>query len=222
MKAKHVMIGGSSGGGKTTYAREMYAKHNGVSIWVNHNDEDGLTSRDVDGARVARSFSEAKDLVTSCTTQRELRRLRIDYRCSDPTKGVADSRQLALAIADATDAEVCTQIIVDEGHTVLPDDEDTSAVKTGNPLAKILHEDRDENVKGVVMTQDPTELYYPPIKNCKYFVWCGEVKTWHRGYLRYYGLNEVDLPTEDWRYVVIKPTDPPQVIDRGTTSEEYA
>lgn len=223
MKAKHVLLAGSSGGGKTTRGRQMHAEHDGVSIWVNHNDET------VPGETV-RSLSDMQAAVQACSSVEAVRNLRLDYRCASALDGAQTARTFARAIGDHFDAEVCTQVIVDEAHTALPDSENESAVASGNPVAKMLHEDRSLNVKCVLATQDPQDLYYPPTKQCKHIVWCGPVSTFHKGFVSYYNLNEMvagdgvehaDLPTEDFEVVVIKPTLPPRVVHRTETDPQY-
>jgi len=214
VKAKHVLVAGSAGGGKTTYCREMFAKHDGAAVWVNHYGER------VPNATTCSSRGDLAAQAKRCTTQAELRRLRIDYRC-DPMSGAADARRFARAIAQAADREVCTLVVIDEAHAVLPDNEGASGVNSGNSAAAMLHEDRDKNVKLALVTQDPTDLYYPPIKQCKHIVWCGEIKTFHAGFLRYFGIQDLDLPTEDHQYVVIKPTLPPKIVASGETDPDY-
>lgn len=222
MKAKHVLLGGSSGGGKTTRARQMHAEHDGVSVWVNHNDED------VPGQTVG-SLGEMQAAVQACSSVAEVRNLRLNYRCHDALSGASAARTFARSVGRHFDAEVCTQVIVDEAHIALPDSEADSAVSSGNPVAKMLHEDRSLHVKAVIATQDPQDLYYPPTKQCKYIVWCGPVSTFHKGFVNYYNLSEMkadgvedaSLPTEDFEVVVIKPTLPPRVVHRTETDPQY-
>ena len=221
MRAKHVFVAGASGGGKTTFARETHAKHDGISVWVNFNDESGLDGRSMANAVTCRSRAGLDDAVRSCSSPAQVRNLRVNFVTDDPVEAAETVREFAVSVADHFDAEVCVQVILDECQHVLPD-ESSSSVQQGNPVAWMLHEGRSYNIKAVLMTQDPVEVYYPPIKNCKHLVWVGETKTFHRGFTNYWNLNDLDLPTEDFEFVVIKPTDPPQVVHRGETKEAFA
>ncbi|MCD2199092.1 hypothetical protein LPA44_04155 [Halobacterium sp. KA-4] len=223
MNAKHILLGGSSGGGKTTRAREMVDKHDGVAVWVNHNDEDAPGD-------TVRSLAEMEDAVQSCSSLAEVRNLRLNYVCQDAQSGAETARTFARSVGQHFDAEVCTLVLVDEAHNALPDSKAESSVKNGNPVAKMLHEDRDLNVKCVLATQDPQDLYYPPTKQCVFIVWCGPVRTFHKGFVNYYNLNEMEaaddvedasLPTDNYEVVVIDPTLPPRVVHRTETNPQY-
>jgi len=223
MKAKHVLVAGDSGGGKTTRCRETVAKHDGIAVWCNHDGDD------VPGETV-RSLAEMQEAVQACSSVAEVRNRRLDFRCSDPSSGARTARTFALAVEVVRDREVCVLVLVDEAHEALPDTEEQSAVNSGNPVAKMLHKDRDDNVKVVLATQDPQDLYYPPVKQCKFIVWCGAVSTFHKGFVNYYnlrdmkagdGVEDASLPTEDYEVVVIKPTLPPRVVHRTETDPQY-
>lgn len=218
MQAKHVMTGGSSGGGKTTYLRELHDLHDGISILCNY---DNPRASGFEGF-ICNSFEEMIMAVRNCGSEAELRNLRIDYRGAYP--GVDATREpmhIAKKVGEEFNSKICTQIIVDEAQHALPDDENRSSVESGNPLAWGLHQGRDLNIKCVVATQDVSDLYYTPLKNCAYFVWVGKVKSFHDGFLRYWKFNELSLPTENHRYVVINPTKPASIVYRGETKKRY-
>lgn len=134
-------------------------------------------------------------------------------------KVIDDVRAVAHGYYERTGYPV--QVIVDEAHRHLPDSEKKSSAKN-NTLAAMLHEDRDKGVKIVLASQDPTDFYYPPLKQCKWLVWCGPPSTFHRGFRRYYSIDVDDLPDERFQYVVIRPSDPPRVVYQGETNEVYA
>lgn len=231
MKAKHLLIAGDSGGGKTTRARETVAKHDGIAVCVNHDTgEDGKTDFEDFPGQAVTSLEEMQAAVQDCRNRAEVRNLRLDLRVDDVLEGASMARKFARQVGQHFDAEICTLVLIDEGHNALPDSESKSSVNSGNPVAKMLHEDRDLNVKCVIVTQDPQDLYYPPIKQCKHIVWVGAVSTFHKGFIQFYNLNEMvagdgvenaDLPTEDHEVVIIKPTHPPRVVHRTETKARY-
>lgn len=219
MQAKGVFVAGSAGGGKTTDLRERHTRHNGISVWVERASKD--RSEKEGFGKVCRSFTDMVEAVRGCDGEKELRNLRIHYYSPPGPKAVEEPRAFGRAVAQEFDREVSTQVIVDECQHQLPDDEEKSSVEEGNPLAGILHEDRDKNVKAVLATQDPVEVYYPPIKNCKWFIWVGEIKTWHTGFLQAWGFHDLDLPRHDHEAAVIKPSRPPEIVERYETDPSY-
>jgi hypothetical protein len=215
MQAKHVFSAGSSGGGKTTRLRERHARHDGPSIWVNHLD--GTDIEDVPGV-VCSSLTDMVEAVRSCSS---LRRLRIDYRPPESgPEAAAVPKEFGRMMSAESGGEVCTQVILDEVQVLMPDSEQDSS-RDINPVAWMLHEGRDDNIKVVASTQDPTEVFYPPIKNCKWFVWVGEAKVWHSGFLQYWGFDSLNLPDSNHRYALIRPSEPPEIVFRGETDPDY-
>jgi len=103
---------------------------------------------------------------------------------------------------------------------VLPDSEAQSGPTSGNPVREALHEDRDRGVKVVLATQDPTDLYYPPIKQCRHLVMFAP-SSFHTGFLRYYDIESLEYPTEAYHYAVVRPSLPPEVVYRGVTDPRY-
>jgi hypothetical protein len=205
MQAYHTMVGGDSGGGKTTYLRQAQAEYPGLSIWINHAGADGLSGRDLEDAATVR-------------TEREARRsdaTRLNWVTDDPLKTAREARRVAHDYHETTGYP--TQVIVDEAQDgVLPDGD----VDADNPVKKMLHEDRDRALKVQVATQDPQDLEYTPLKQCKYWVWVGEWSTFHRGFINYFDLPKSELPTEPYQFVVFDKR--MNVLHRGETSEEYA
>lgn len=112
-----------------------------------------------------------------------------------------------------------TQIIVDEAQNA-------PSFRVGDgPVRDGLHQDREAGVRWVIATQSPQDLHtsqnaYGPIQQCTYFIWVGPPNSWHDGFIRHHGLDGV-LPTELYRFHVIRPTRPPRVVFRGRTNPEY-
>ncbi|WP_380681103.1 ATP-binding protein [Salinigranum sp. GCM10025319] len=209
MDRYHTAVVGDSGSGKSTYLRECHDRFPGLSLVLDDTDIGGVSGRDLDNAATVRSAGEARRASAS----------RLRWVCSDAMEEIDDARAVAHDYHERTGYPV--QVIVDEAHRHLPDSEKKSSAKN-NTLAAMLHEDRDKGVKVVLASQDPTDFYYPPLKQCKWLVWCGPPSTFHRGFRRYYNIDTDDLPDERFQYRVIRPTEPPRVVYEGETSEEYA
>ncbi|WP_058826721.1 ATP-binding protein [Haloferax sp. Q22] len=211
MDRYHVTVVGDSGSGKTTFLREMHDTFPGLSIWIDDTDAGGISGRDLDDATTVYSAAEARRATAS----------RIRWVCDDAMEVIEHVRAIAHNYHERTGYPV--QVVVDEAHRHLPDSESESSAKV-NTLAAMLHEDRDKGVKVVIASQDPQDFYYPPVKQCKYLVWVGPPSTFHRGFIRYYNLKDLDgegLPSERWEYVVIRPTEPPRAVYHGETREVY-
>lgn len=217
MQEKHVVVVGPSGGGKSTNCRERHSKHDGVSVWLNHEKPpaDGI-----EGVRVD-SFEGMVAAVRACSSVAEVRNLRIDYRPTVDAKTAAEKcKMFGVMVSEHFDNQVSTQITIDEAHHLMPDSDGAGNPKE-NPVAWLLAQGRGHNIKAVIASQDPMQLHYSPLKNAKYIVWVGEGRTWHRGFFSYFGLRNVSLPSQEHRYVVLKPTDPPKVVYRGETDPTY-
>jgi energy-coupling factor transporter ATP-binding protein EcfA2 len=199
MNADHTLLCGDSGGGKTTLMREMHQTFDGVSIWINHNSER------VPGRSVS-TINDLREAVRSGT-----RRLNFEVNTGAALTAVEAARSVAYHVVDNR-----TQIVVDEAHNLLPDGD----VDADNPLKQSLHEDRSEGVRVVVATQDPSDLEYTPIKQCKYFTWVGGWSVFHDGFIRYFNIPRDDLPTEPYQYVVFDKR--MSVVTRNETKERYA
>jgi DNA helicase HerA-like ATPase len=197
MNNRHALICGDSGGGKTTLMREMHSTFEGVSIWINHNDE-----------RVpGRSVSSVSELDTAVKSGAN----RINYVCRDALAGIEAARSVAYHTVDGR-----VQIIADEAQNLLPDGD----VDDENSLKQALHEDRDEGVRVVVATQDPSDLEYTPIKQCNYFTWVGGWSVFHDGFIRYFSIPRDLLPTEKYKYAIFDKR--MNMVASGETKEEYA
>lgn len=203
MQAYHTLVAGDSGGGKTTLMRQMHAEFNGLSIWINHTNADGLDGRSIKSGATVRSASEA----------RQSDAVRLNWVTSDPTETAREARQVAHEYHDATGYPV--QVVIDEAHEVLPD----GKVDVDNPVKRMLHEDRDRALKVVIATQDPSDFDYTPIKQCKYWVWVGEWSVFHDGFLRYFSIPRDELPTEPYEYVVFDKR--MNVLYRGETEARF-
>lgn len=113
------------------------------------------------------------------------------------------------------------QIIVDEVQNC-----PTFLSGEDGPVRKMLHEDRERGIKAVLCTQNPqdlrtTEWNYGPLQQCQYFVWTGEARTWHRGFREWLNVDADMLPDQQHSFVVIRPTDPPEVVSSGETDPSF-
>ncbi|GAB3315209.1 hypothetical protein [Haloplanus salinarum] len=205
MQAYHTLVAGDSGGGKTTYLREAHATYPGLSIWIDHHGVDGIGGRSLDDAETVRSEREAR--------QSDATRLR--WRCDDPLDAARGARAVAHDYHESTGFP--TQVIADEAQDGMLADGD---VEADNPIKRMLHEDRDKALKVQVATQDPQDLEYTPLKQCKYWVWVGEWSTFHRGFINYFDLPQSELPTEPYQVVVFDKR--MNVLHRTETKEVYA
>jgi hypothetical protein len=135
--------------------------------------------------------------------------------CDDPLDAAASGRSVAHDYHRQTGYP--TQVIADGAQDgMLPDGD----VEADNPLKRMLHEDRDKALKVQVATQDPQDLEYTPLKQCRYWVWVGEWSTFHRGFINYFDLPKSELPTEPYQVVVFDKR--MNVLHRTETKEEYA
>lgn len=127
---------------------------------------------------------------------------------------IVDVRQMVVASGGG-------QVIVDECQ-VAP----TFANGENGPVRSMLHEDRKHGLKAVIATQNPQDLRttrwnYGPLQQCQYVVWVGPARTWHRGFREWFNVPADKLPSENYQYVVLEPTDPPRVVSEGTTDPQY-
>jgi hypothetical protein len=189
VEAEHVLVCGPSGGGKTTYLRELHDRHDGPSIF--------MTTKKYERKAIS-------------SPPRRIRRSSCRY-----PEDVSKARQWARS-RDGT-----VQVIVDEVQNV-------PTFKDGDdgPLRKMLHEDRSSGVKAVLSTQNPQDLRtnewnYGPLQQCQHVVWVGPARTWHRGFRNWLNLDADQLPSENYEYRVIRPSDPPAVVFEGQTKKKY-
>lgn len=207
MKAYHALVTGSSGGGKTTYLREIQDTVDACSLYLTSKDHES----GVAGTRVAGRTA----LNTAVSRASQATDVRCKWYGADYDGSIRIAREWAHDVREHMGWP--TQIIVDEAQ-------DSGLADGDGPLVQGLHEDRDRGIKWVPATQDPQDLRdgYGAIKQCRHIVWCGPPNSFHKGFLSYYDLVSVDLPTEPYHYAVIKPSYPPEVVYRGTTKERYA
>lgn len=203
----HTLLTGSSGGGKTSKAREWHDTAQGCSLFLTTKDDEGnVTGKPVRGRRALDSaVAKAREMT--------------DVRC----KWLGASYDADLRIARAWARDVWeyrgwpVQIIVDECS-------ESGLAKGEGPINEGLRKDRDHGIKWVPATQDPQDLEqgYGAIKQCEWVVWCGPLKTFHKGFRIYYNLPRELFPTERYETVTFELTDPPQVAHRGRTKKRYS
>lgn len=189
MDCYHTCVVGDSGEGKTTLLREYHADFRGYSVWIDHEGVEGIDGRQGEEYATVESVRELQSVSAT----------RIRFRTSDPTTALERCRDHLRGVYDRTGYPV--QVIVDEAQGVMPEGDDYDS---GNVLAKMLHEDRDDGVKVVPASQDPQDLARKPIKQCRYLTWVGVPHPNHKGFARYYDLVNADLPTERFEYVVFE------------------
>lgn len=207
VQAYHTLVAGDSGGGKTTLLREMYDTYPGLSIWIDHSRTgvDGIGAADLEDAAVVRSGVEARRADAT----------RLQWRCDDPVEAGAQVLQFVREYHEATGHP--SQVIVDEAQDqALPDGD----VDNDNPIKWMLHQGRDERIKVVIASQDPQDLAYTPLKQCRFWTWVGGWSVFHEGFLRYFSIPTGELPTNRFQYVTLNKR--MDVVDRGSTKEEYA
>jgi DNA helicase HerA-like ATPase len=203
-QAYHTLVTGDSGGGKTTRLREMHAEYRGLSVWIDHTGTDGIDGRALEDAETVTSEREARRASST----------RLRWRCSDPLPAVAAARRVLRDYHAETGHP--SQLIVDEAQDqALPD-----GIDSDNPLKQSLHQDRDQRTKVVVATQDPSDLNYTALKQCRWFTWVGPWSTFHDGFLRYFSIPRDDLPTERFEWVRFDKRMKP--VARGETKEQYS
>lgn len=119
------------------------------------------------------------------------------------------------------------QVIVDEVQNA-----PTFSDGAQGPCYKMLHEDREREIKPVLVTQNPMDLRtsehgYGPVQQAEYWVFCGKLKDWHVGFLRANNMGGLvdHMPTEHYDYVVIEPTaalsGEEKIVYRGRTKREF-
>ena len=199
MRAYHIGVFGDSGSGKTTLLRELHETFAGLSIWINHSQEQGI----------AGAVAQGETALRNADTHR------VNLRMKDGREAISMAREVAAEYAQDTGYPV--QIITDEADDVLPADADES-----NPLRRGLQRDRDRRIKHVVSSQNPQNTRKEALSNARYFVWVGSPHTLHDGFLRYYNLSSLDYPREQFKYATIRMKHPPEIVAEGHTSERYA
>lgn len=207
MQAKHILLTGSSGGGKTTRAREYHAEFQGASLYLTtKSQETGFEGQRVAGREalntVVRDADGARDS-------------KAKWYGADYDAALETARAWAQDVAQHRGWPV--QVVVDECQN--------SGLADGDgPLVEGLHEDRGDGIKWVAVTQDPQDLNdgYSALKQVRHIVWVGPVKTFHKGFLQYYNIDPGQLPEKPYQYHVIEPSLPPKVVFKGTTKEKYA
>lgn len=202
MKARHALHTGDSGGGKTTLLRQRHIEWGGISIWINHNGEDVPGGRRFDHATTVDSYRGLAAAIDEGFTA-------INYH-ADQLEGLKHARSVGY---HATSRPV--QIVLDEIQNCWPGKGEMNQVKI------CLHEDRDEGIRLLFATQDPTDLKpYSPLKQAQWIVWCGPWSAFHEGFLRFYGIDKGDLPEEPFRFVVLNKR--ARIVHEGETDPDFS
>jgi len=211
MQAPHVTCVGAQGSGKTTYLRELHADFDGASVFLTPKSrESSIEGRDVSGRQALNT------VVTQATGPRDAKAKM--YGASYP-EDASTAREWSHDVSEHKSWPV--QIIIDEAH-------ETLISKSKGPVKDGLHLDRSLGIKYVIATQSPQDLKeqrgYPAVNQCRYITWVGPSRVFQKGFIDHYHLDETDagLPTEPYRYHVINPSNPPEVVYRGETKEKYA
>lgn len=207
MKAEHVLVGGPSGGGKTTELRFMHDTFDGASVWVNHTAGPTESWETVNGS-VARDRSDMQEAVALAD---EWDDVRIDLRIPNINEGAATAARFAADVFDTTAAAgnpVAVQVVIDESHHL-----------SDELIGWYLAEGRDKATKAVLATQNPRKWPKDDLLNARYWVWVGEYAAANKGWLDYYGFPRDEMAAEAYRFDVFD-----RGMDRlysGETLEEY-
>lgn len=189
VRAEHCCIIGDSGSGKSTLGRTVHEKTDVASLVVDYSETGGYSGRAVsDKAGLAEQLHDGGEAV---------------FRDPD----LSPVEQCAVAMAYARDAPHPVQVIIEEAEEVMHYGNETEGMQQTNPVWWGLHQGRDDGVKVVIVTQDPQDLPYTPIKQVPYFAWCGLPAGFHDGWFNAHGWVPVDdLPDRSHRYVVFDKT----------------
>jgi len=207
MKAHHGLVSGDSGTGKSTLLAEMAARFDGLTIIVDPAGDQKFSGHNLDTETV-RSESGIKQSSKPIVT----------YRPTNLDRDLSMIREVAKQYRRQTGQPV--QIILDESQQVFGTELDPS-----HPAKGLLHEDRDNGIKFVLATQDPSDLQpnYSALKQCRHMVFVGPPSPFHEGFVRYFSLPKDEMPEQDYRYVVFGKGKLEWTVEyRGETSTEYA
>jgi len=208
----HATIVGDSGNGKTTLMRELFHDADGNTLWVNHNDERGLSSN----------------------TAKSLEGLKGQYERSDgnarlvllPGENVGPEEMAAIAMEFAIwlseEYYEGIRIFFDEAHNYMPTGDESKQPKK-NPVAWGIHEGRDKEVAVTLGTQTPRQIEYQPLGNMKYWAWVGQQAGIHGSFLDHSIANwfpTEQFPEERFKYIVFDNRG--DVLFKGETKEEHA
>jgi hypothetical protein len=207
MKAYHTLVTGDSGGGKSTLLAEMAAEFPGLTIIIDpvvepeDSPDQKFSGNNLRGARTVRSAAEARRSDAHI----------IHWVTDAPDTAAGEARSIAKAYRNATGYPA--QIIVDEAQ-------ETGLADGEGPVKAGLHGDRDDAIKWVVATQDPSDLDYTPLKQVQWWVWCGQVSKFQEGFLRWWGMSRSDLPDRQYQYFVFNKQG--DRVYEGETKKEFA
>lgn len=192
MKAYHVCVGGPSGGGKSTYLRELHAEYDGLSVFLTTKDDETTAVHDPP-RRIVRSPASYPDDIAQV---REWARDR-----PESVQVIVDEAQNAPSFRDkqGADGPVRKGLHEDRDQAV------KWVIATQNP------QDLRTSANN-----------YGPVQQCVSFVWVGPTRTWHSGFLNWLSIDAGELPDDDHEVAVIEPSDPPHVVHRTKTKRKYA
>lgn len=222
-KPKHSLFVGRSGAGKSTLMSEVAHKWDGLTITVDHSiGEEGDIEMQWPGILV-KSDDEVQAVLEEQSTQEDIADLSFHYatELSGPD-AAAVPVEMAKQLSRSFDGEIPVLIVVDECQTVMPDNKGDSA-RSVNAVSWVFQEGRSWNIHVAAGTQDPQEVYAPPIKSMRWLYWVGAPIQPQKGWFRYYDVptDWEEFPTDWYQWIQMEPTIPWQLVDHGMTDEKY-
>jgi len=193
--AEHVLVCGPSGGGKTTYLRELHARHDGPSIFLTTKKYES-TAVDNPPLRIRRSSSRYPD---------DIRQSREWARAQDPTvQVIIDEAQNAPTFRDGQEGPTYSMLHEDRSSGV------KAVVATQNPM------DMRSSEHGYGPIQQCKHwVFVGPARDWHESFFNANGMSDLKPY----------MPTENYQYVVFEPSmakaPEEKILFRGETKERY-